>query len=93
MELVYGAPPSAGDSLLDQLIELLLALGEIGIREQAEQGVEREAVRARCAEVGQLAPPELGLLCRRRRVEEIADPLMQKIRYLDKLIDELAKGK
>jgi hypothetical protein len=27
------------------------------------------------------------------RVEEIADPLMQKIRYLDKLVDELAKGK
>ena len=27
------------------------------------------------------------------RVEEVADPLMRKIRYLDKLIDELAKGK
>ena len=27
------------------------------------------------------------------RVEEIEDPLVQKIRYLDKLIDELAKGK
>jgi len=27
------------------------------------------------------------------RVEEIQDPLMQKIRYMDKLIDELAKGK
>ena len=27
------------------------------------------------------------------RVEDIEDPLMQKIRYLDKLIDELAKGK
>jgi hypothetical protein len=27
------------------------------------------------------------------RIEEIDDPLMQKIRYLDKLIDELAKGK
>ncbi len=27
------------------------------------------------------------------RVEEIAEPLMQEIRYLDKLIDELAKGK
>ena len=27
------------------------------------------------------------------RVEEVADPLMQKIRYLDKLVDELAKGK
>lgn len=27
------------------------------------------------------------------KVEEIKDPLMQKIRYLDKLVDELAKGK
>lgn len=27
------------------------------------------------------------------RVEEIEDPMMQKVRYLDKLIDELAKGK
>ena len=27
------------------------------------------------------------------RVEEVADPLMQKIRWLDKLVDELAKGK
>jgi hypothetical protein len=27
------------------------------------------------------------------RVEEIDDPLMQKVRYLDKLIDELARGK
>jgi hypothetical protein len=33
-----------------------------------------------------------GLICG-YRVEEIAEPLMQKIRYLDKLIDELAKGK
>ena len=27
------------------------------------------------------------------RVEEVEDPLMQKIRYLDKLVDELAKGR
>ena len=33
-----------------------------------------------------------GLICG-YRVEEIEDKLMQKIRYLDKLIDELAKGK
>jgi hypothetical protein len=33
-----------------------------------------------------------GLICG-YRVEEIQDPLMQKIRYMDKLIDELAKGK
>ncbi len=33
-----------------------------------------------------------GIICG-YRVEDIDDPLMQKIRYLDKLIDELAKGK
>jgi len=33
-----------------------------------------------------------GVICG-YRVEEIQDPLMQKIRYLDKLVDELAKGK
>ena len=33
-----------------------------------------------------------GLICG-YRVEEIEDPIMQKVRYLDKLIDELAKGK
>lgn len=35
-------------------------------------------------------------MCRRRcgvGVEDVDDPLMQKIRYLDKLIDELGKGK
>ena len=37
---------------------------------------------------GGSAPREYGI-----RVEEIEDPLMQKIRWLDKLIDELAKGK
>jgi hypothetical protein len=33
-----------------------------------------------------------GVICG-YRVEDIEDPLMQKIRYMDKLIDELAKGK
>jgi hypothetical protein len=33
-----------------------------------------------------------GLICG-YRVEEIKDKLMQKIRYMDKLVDELAKGK
>ncbi len=33
-----------------------------------------------------------GVICG-YRVEEIADPLMQQVRYLDKLVDELAKGK
>ena len=33
-----------------------------------------------------------GMICG-YRVEEIADPLMQQIRYMDKLVDELAKGR
>ncbi len=33
-----------------------------------------------------------GVICG-HRVEDIEDPLMQKIRYLDKLVDELAKGR
>ena len=33
-----------------------------------------------------------GVICG-MRVEEIEDPLMQKIRYMDKLVDELAKGR
>jgi hypothetical protein len=33
-----------------------------------------------------------GVICG-YRVEEIEDPLMQKVRYLDKLVDELAKGR
>ncbi|TQK75767.1 DUF2200 domain-containing protein [Rarobacter incanus] len=33
-----------------------------------------------------------GVICG-KRVEEIADPLMRKVRYLDKLVDELARGK
>jgi len=38
------------------------------------------------------APLITGVICG-VRVEEIEDPLMQKIRYLDKVVDELAKGK
>lgn len=34
----------------------------------------------------------IGVICG-YRVEDISDPLMQKIRYLDKLVDELAKGR
>lgn len=47
------------------------------------------------AEVPQLHPNVTkitGVICG-YRIEEIEDPLMKKVRYLDKLIDELAKGK
>lgn len=47
------------------------------------------------AEAPQLNPNAskiTGVICG-YRVEEIEDPLIQKLRYLDKLVDELAKGK
>ena len=34
-----------------------------------------------------------GLICGIRLIEEIEDPLMQQIRYMDKLVDEVARGK
>lgn len=44
------------------------------------------------ADLNPLATSITGLICG-IRVEQIEDPLMQKIRYLDKLVDEIAKGK
>jgi len=44
------------------------------------------------AELNPLASRITGVICG-MRVEEIEDPLMQRIRYLDKLVDELARGK
>ena len=44
------------------------------------------------AKINENAPLITGVICG-YRVEEITNPLTQKIRYLDKLVDELAKGK
>lgn len=43
--------------------------------------------------IKETAPAQLGVVYRIQKVEQIEDPLMQKIRWLDKLVDELAKGK
>ena len=44
------------------------------------------------AELNPAAALITGVVCG-IRVEDVEDPLMQKIRYLDKLVDELAKGR
>lgn len=44
------------------------------------------------AKINPNAPLITGVICG-VRIEEIEDPLMQKIRYMDKLVDELAKGR
>jgi len=54
--------------------------------------VDIEAFFARAPRFNPNASLIKGVVCG-VRVEDVADPLMQKLRYLDKLVDELAKGK
>jgi len=64
--------------------------------EKLQEQIEKEVNFKTFFEEAPLLHPNVslikGVICG-YRVEEIEDPLMQKIRYLDKLIDELAKGK
>lgn len=62
------------------------------LQQQIEKNIDFEAFFSQAPEMNPNASKITGLICG-YRVEEIQDKLMQKIRYLDKLIDELAKGK
>lgn len=62
------------------------------MEEQIEQGNDFETFFAQAPAIHPNSALIQGVVCG-VRVEAIEDPLMQKIRYLDKLIDELAKGK
>lgn len=77
---------------VDQIIQWLTGYSQA----QIEQILRREAsLEVFFAEAPRINPNRrliTGVICG-MRVEEIDDPLMQEIRYLDKLIDELARGK
>ncbi len=77
---------------VDQIICWLTGYTLAGLRRQIEQGSTFEAFFAQAPAFNPNSSLITGVVCG-VRVEEIEDPLMQKIRYLDKLIDELAKGK
>jgi len=62
------------------------------LKQQIEKKVDFETFFAEAPQINRNASKITGVVCG-IRVEEIEDQLMQKIRYLDKLIDELAKGK
>ena len=65
---------------------------QAGLQQQIEQENDFETFFAQAPAMHPNSSLIKGVVCG-VRVEEIEDPLMQKIRYLDKLIDELAKGK
>ena len=77
---------------LDQIICWLTGYSQAGLQRQIEQENDFETFFAQAPAMHPKSSLITGVVCG-VRVEEIEDPLMQKIRYLDKLIDELAKGK
>lgn len=77
---------------VDQIIRWLTGYTQAELERQVEQQNDFETFFAQAPAFNPNAALIKGVVCG-VRVEELEDPLMQKIRYLDKLIDELAKGK
>ena len=76
---------------LDEVITWLTGYDDATLRELLAADTTFESFFAR-AGLNPKASSITGVVCG-VRVENVGDPLMQKIRYLDKLVDELAKGK
>ena len=77
---------------VDTLIFWLTGYDQQTLQQQMDQNVDFETFFAHAPQMNSNVSKITGVVCG-VRVEEIEDPLMQKIRYLDKLVDELAKGK
>ena len=79
-------------SEVDKVICWLTGYDESGLQAQIEKDIDYETFFNEAPNINPNAVKISGVICG-HRVEEIKDPLMQKIRWLDKLVDELAKGK
>ena len=79
-------------SELNTVITWLTGYDEGGLETQIKCNADLAAFFANAPQINPKAQDIKGVICG-VRVEEIEDPLMQKIRWLDKLVDELAKGK
>lgn len=77
---------------VDQIICWLTGYTQAELQKQIKQGNDFETFFAQAPAMNPNCSLIQGVVCG-VRVEDIQEPLMQKIRYLDKLIDELAKGK
>jgi hypothetical protein len=77
---------------VDQIICWLTGYDAKGLQRQIDQATDFKTFFAQAPAFHPNASLIKGVVCG-IRVEDIEDPLMQKLRYLDKLIDELAKGK
>jgi hypothetical protein len=77
---------------VDRIICWLTGYSPAGLQQQIEQENDIETFFAQAPVIHARSSLIKGVVCG-VRVEEIEDPLMRQIRYLDKLIDELASGK
>ena len=77
---------------VDEIIRWLTGYSQKQLEAQLAQQTNIEAFFAQAPQLNPSRALIKGVICG-VRVEEIEDPLMREIRYLDKLIDELAKGK
>jgi hypothetical protein len=77
---------------VDTIICWLTGYNQKDLQQQIDKNNDFETFFAQAPQINQNASKITGIICG-IRVEEIEDKLMQNIRYLDKLIDELAKGR
>jgi hypothetical protein len=77
---------------VDRIICWLTGYTQAGLQKQIKQDNDFETFFAQAPAIHPNSSLIKGVVCG-VRVEEVEDPLMRKIRYLDKLIDELAQGK
>ena len=77
---------------LHQVIAWLTGYDEKALQKVIADKTDFETFFAKAPRMNANAGLITGVICG-YRVEEIEDPIMQKVRYLDKLVDELAKGK
>ncbi|MEK8181065.1 DUF2200 domain-containing protein [Flavobacterium buctense] len=77
---------------VDTIICWLTGYDQQTLQNQIDTKKDFETFFAEAPQLNEHVSKITGLICG-YRVEDIKDPLMQKIRYMDKLIDELAKGK
>ncbi|HET9448510.1 MAG TPA: DUF2200 domain-containing protein [Steroidobacteraceae bacterium] len=77
---------------VDELLCWLTGYTQAGLQKQIKKESDLQTFFAEAPRMHPNSSLIKGVVCG-VRVEDIKDPLMQKIRYMDKLIDELAKGK
>lgn len=77
---------------VDEIISWLTGYDQQAIRFHIDHGTDFETFFAQAPQINPNVSKITGSICG-YRVEEIEDKILQKVRYLDKLIDELARGK